>query len=230
MNSLDSAKILGQVLADTYVLLVKTQNVHWNVSGRSFVGIHTLSEQQYNELFAAIDVIAERIRALGQTAPGSLAEFSKLARIGDGMTARTDDEMAGALLKANRAMSASLREAVESTGELGDDATQDLLIERLNAHDKAAWMWGAFLNETAPVKQTALDEVKQTSAEPKKKSAVKPKKSTAGETAVEEAKEQVAKEPKASTKSESSKSSKPKDESDRDSGRRRLFSGSRVSG
>ncbi len=231
MNSNDAAKILGQVLADSYVLLLKTQSVHWNVSGRGFVGIHTLTEQQYNELFAAIDEIAERIRALGYVSPGSLKEFSQITRLTDGVKGTTDEDMVRELVKAHRAMSASLREAIDAIDDLDDDATEDLLIARLQVHDKATWMWSAFLGELQPVKETTVDEAKS-EADAKRPSSAKSKKSAAGETAVDEAKEQVAKETKDSKsdrKSDSSGRSAKKSEPE-ESGRRRLFSGTRVSG
>ena len=131
---------LKKVLADTYGLMVKTQNYHWNVEGPNFPGLHALFMTQYNELFLAVDVVAERIRALGEKAPGGYSEFAKLSKINDGNGEYDSDQMVKDLYDANLIVLASIRKALAAAEKAGDDATLDLLTQRIGVHDKAAWM------------------------------------------------------------------------------------------
>ncbi|MBX3113269.1 MAG: DNA starvation/stationary phase protection protein [Fimbriimonadaceae bacterium] len=164
MNNRAAAESLSKVLADTYVLMLKTQNVHWHVVGASFVGIHKLSEEQYNELFMAVDEIAERIRALGATAPGSMAEYLKLARIKEGLNGNDDAAMVQALVDANQEMAKLLRKEIDTMDDLDDYGSEDMLIARLQVHEKVAWMWDSMLGQMG-AKKTALEEVKEKQAE-----------------------------------------------------------------
>jgi starvation-inducible DNA-binding protein len=135
------AKGLSQVLADTYMLYLKTHAYHWNVTGPLFSSLHQLFETQYNELHDAADTVAERIRALGRFAPGSYASFSRLASIKE-----DNDEIPAAmtmvvnLAMGHEALGRTLRAAFKAAETGGDQATMDLLIGRMEASDKAAWM------------------------------------------------------------------------------------------
>ena len=135
------AKSLSQVLADTYVLYLKTHAYHWNVTGPLFSSLHTLFEAQYNDLHEAADALAERIRALGRFAPGSSALFSRLASIKE-----DNDEVPAAmnmianLVMGHEALGRTLRSAFKVAESGGDQATMDMLIGRMEASDKAAWM------------------------------------------------------------------------------------------
>jgi starvation-inducible DNA-binding protein len=135
------SKALSQVLADTYVLYLKTHAYHWNVTGPLFASLHTMFETQYNELHYAADAIAERIRALGRFAPGSYAAFTRLASIKE-----NNDEVPAAmtmianLVMGHEAVGRTLRSAFKIAEAGGDQPTMDMLIGRMEASDKAAWM------------------------------------------------------------------------------------------
>ncbi|PPD30126.1 MAG: DNA starvation/stationary phase protection protein [Hyphomicrobium sp.] len=132
---------LGVVLASAYVLQLKTQNFHWNVTGPSFGPLHELFGAQYTEMAAAIDEIAERIRALGETTPGSFAQFGKLSIVADAPAAPPGYEaMIAALAKDHETLSRVCRETGSFADDAADPATGDLMNGRIAAHDKAAWM------------------------------------------------------------------------------------------
>ncbi|MBM3618809.1 MAG: DNA starvation/stationary phase protection protein [Alphaproteobacteria bacterium] len=132
---------LKHSLADSYTLFLKTQNYHWNVTGPNFRGLHLLFEEQYNDLFAAIDEIAERIRALGEHAPGSFKAFSKLSGIKEAADeSPTPAAMVKELAKDQDTLLATLGKAIEAAQKAGDEATADLLIGRVAAHEKNRWM------------------------------------------------------------------------------------------
>ena len=141
------SNILAQLLADTYVLQIKTQNFHWNVHGVDFAGHHAFFETQYTELQAAVDEIAERLRMIGSAAPGSLEQFLNLKRLpeADG-NARDAHSMMGALYIDHSTMIQFLREGIKTICEKDDEGTTDLLIQRLRAHEKFAWMLHASIN------------------------------------------------------------------------------------
>jgi len=143
LKSLNAA--LAKVLADTFTLFVKTQGYHWNVTGPHFRSLHLLLEEQYNELHGAADLLAERMRALGATAPGSFAEFTELASIKDHVP--TDDAMTMVrnLVADNEELSRTLRPLVDTAEDANDGATADLFNARLAAHEKAAWMLRSYL-------------------------------------------------------------------------------------
>lgn len=131
---------LKKVLADTYALLLKTQYYHWNVEGENFNGLHKLFEQQYNEIFQAVDVIAERLRALGEKAPGTFAQFTKLRSIADGDDSLDSAGMVKDLFKSNQQVLATIDDARKKAEKADDQATVDLYNQRTAAHDKASWM------------------------------------------------------------------------------------------
>lgn len=141
---------LSRVLADTYVLMLKTQSVHWNVVGGDFWDVHLLSETQYGELFDAVDELAERIRALGGVAPGTMKEFLTLSRISEGGGDASVSACVAALAEANAQMATLLRKEIRLVGDLGEVGTEDTYVARLKAHEKASWMWKAMGGKSQP--------------------------------------------------------------------------------
>lgn len=134
------AKALGPVLADSYQLFIKTQGVHWNVSGANFYGLHKLTQSQYEDLYAAVDVIAERIRALGQPAPASYTSYGEMSCIKDEESDGSPDDQVGMLIRDNGLLCETLRSALK-TAEVNDDVvTADLLTTRLARHEQNGWM------------------------------------------------------------------------------------------
>lgn len=134
------ADALSKVLADTYMLYLKTHNYHWNVTGELFHSLHEQFEEQYNELATAVDEIAERIRALGYRAPGTFSEFSKLTSIAEETEEPEALEMVRRLALGNEQVLRTAREALEPAKAAEDEATVDLLTQRLHVHSKTAWM------------------------------------------------------------------------------------------
>jgi starvation-inducible DNA-binding protein len=134
------AYALSRVLADSYVLYLKTQNYHWNVTGKLFYPLHNLFEEQYTELAEAIDQIAERIRALGFRAPGTFMEYRELTSIEEDAGQPDALEMVRRLVLANEQLLRTAREALKPAQKGEDEATVDLLTQRLNTHSKTAWM------------------------------------------------------------------------------------------
>ena len=143
------AKALSHVLADTYVLYLKTHAYHWNVTGPLFASLHTMFETQYNELHDAADTLAERIRALGRYAPGSYASFTRLASIKeDNDEVPVAMSMIANLVMGHEAVGGTLRAAFKVAESGGDQATMDMLIGRMEASDKAAWMLRSHLESS----------------------------------------------------------------------------------
>ncbi|MCC7096243.1 MAG: DNA starvation/stationary phase protection protein [Thermomonas sp.] len=144
----DIAAGLAHVLADAYTLYLKTHNFHWNVTGPMFNTLHTMFETQYTEQWAALDAIAERIRALGFNAPGSYAEFARLTTIREepGMTAAPAwHDMVQQLVDGNEALCRTARVALDVADDADDAPTEDLLTQRLQTHEKYAWMLRSML-------------------------------------------------------------------------------------
>jgi starvation-inducible DNA-binding protein len=133
-------KELNKLLADSYLLYLKTQNYHWNVTGQMFQSLHMLFETQYTEQSKAIDIIAERIRALGEFAPGSFAAFSKLSSIKEESAIPNAQEMIHNLVHANETVVTTARGIIALADECEDEVTTDLMIERMQVHEKNAWM------------------------------------------------------------------------------------------
>jgi starvation-inducible DNA-binding protein len=144
-NNAPVVTALEKALADTYALAIKTQNYHWNVTGADFFQLHGMFEEQYADLSAAADELAERIRALGHRAPGGLKAFQDLTQIEDGDGSSAALEMVKQLAGDHQIVSSLLKRGVEAAEEAGDVATADMLTGRITVHDKAAWM----LNATA---------------------------------------------------------------------------------
>lgn len=143
----DIATALNKVLADSYALYLKTHGFHWNVRGPNFQSLHVLLEGQYQEEWTALDAIAERIRALGHLAPQGYAAFGNLSSIKDGDADQDWEGMFKELKADNETVIATLRAAFPTADEAGDEATADLLTQRLQAHEKHAWMIRATLGD-----------------------------------------------------------------------------------
>lgn len=142
------AKELSKVLADSFTLYLQTHNFHWNVTGPMFNSLHVMFETQYTEQWGALDEIAERIRALGFNAPGSYGEFTRLSSIAE--EARATDtadwrEMVRQLVAGNEAVCRTARKALDVADDADDEPTEDLLIQRLQTHEKYAWMLRSLL-------------------------------------------------------------------------------------
>ena len=138
------ANLLG-VLADSHVLMVKTQGYHWNVVGPLFVSLHQLTEQHYRNLFGAIDEIAERIRALGYPAPGSMADMIAHSALSEESGHPTAEEKVQNLMRDHETVARRLRDAVAAAGDLRDAATAEIMTQRLRFHEKAIWMLRAIV-------------------------------------------------------------------------------------
>lgn len=134
------AQELTKVLADSYALYMKTHGYHWNVRGPEFFSYHNLLELQYREIWAALDDIAERIRALGELAPQGYATFANLTSIKDGDPEKDAPEMLKELMRDHETVIGTARAALDAADEAGDEASVDLMTQRLAAHEKAAWM------------------------------------------------------------------------------------------
>jgi starvation-inducible DNA-binding protein len=139
------AEGLSKVLADSYTLYLKTHNFHWNVKGPLFNTLHLMFEGQYVELAGAVDVIAERIRALGYPAPGSYKEFSKLTSIDEAVGSHTAEEMIRQLVEGNEAVTRTARSVFPVVDAAADEPTADLLTQRMQLHEKNAWMLRSLL-------------------------------------------------------------------------------------
>jgi starvation-inducible DNA-binding protein len=137
---------LAALLADTYTLYLKTHNFHWNVTGPMFNTLHLMFEQQYTELATAVDLVAERIRSLGVRAPGSYAEFAKLASIQEAAGKPNAKQMIRQLVEGNEAVAKTARRVFPAAEKAGDEATADLLTQRLQTHEKTAWMLRSLLD------------------------------------------------------------------------------------
>ncbi|MEJ0099809.1 MAG: Dps family protein [Pseudomonadota bacterium] len=138
---------LGHLLADTYTLYLKTHNFHWNVTGPMFQTLHLMFETQYNELWLAVDVVAERIRSLGHPAPGTYDQLIKLSSIKDKPGVPKAREMIKQLVEGHEAVARTARKLFPSAEKASDEATADLLTQRIQLHEKTAWMLRALLEE-----------------------------------------------------------------------------------
>lgn len=141
------ANELSVLLADSYTLYLKTHNFHWNVTGPMFQTLHLMFEEHYTELAAAVDAIAERIRALGHHAPGSYAAFSRLSTISETEGVPKATEMVKLLVEGHEALVRTARKVLGVANEAGDDGTADLATQRLQIHEKTAWMLRSLLEE-----------------------------------------------------------------------------------
>jgi starvation-inducible DNA-binding protein len=139
------AEALSKLLADTYTLYLKTHNFHWNVTGPMFQTLHLMFESQYNELALAVDLIAERIRALGAPAPGSYREFARLSSIPEADGVRPAQEMIRQLVAGQEAVIRTARAAFPIVERANDQPSADLLTQRMQIHEKTAWMLRSLL-------------------------------------------------------------------------------------
>ena len=136
---------LSRLLADSYTLYLKTHNYHWNVTGPLFNTLHLMFEAQYTELATAVDEIAERIRALGHRAPGSYQEFAKLTQVVEDTAAPSAEQMIEQLVIGQETVVRTAREVFPLADDAGDEPTADLLTQRMNLHEKNAWMLRSML-------------------------------------------------------------------------------------
>ncbi|GAB4153248.1 MAG: Dps family protein [Sphingomonadales bacterium] len=136
---------LSKALADTYILRLRTQCVHWNIEGALFFSVHSLTETLYNELALAADELAERIRALGAKALGSYGAFAKLTAVDTGEVTGTDKAMVKALIKDNEAIVETLKLAIAAAEAVEDKPSEDMLIARRQSHEKTIWMLKAIV-------------------------------------------------------------------------------------
>lgn len=141
------AKGLSKFLADTYSLYLKTHNFHWNVTGPQFQTLHALFMTQYTELWNAVDDVAERIRSLGFPAPGTYREFSELTIIKEAKGVPKSTEMIRQLVEGHEACSRTAREVFSTADDANDQATLDLLTQRISLHEKTAWMLRSLLDK-----------------------------------------------------------------------------------
>lgn len=136
---------LSRLLADTYTLYLKTHNYHWNVTGPMFTTLHSMFEQQYQELALAVDEIAERIRALGIFAPGSYSRFQELTRIDEETRVPSAQEMIRQLVLGQETVVRTARDIFPVIEAAHDEPTADLLTNRMQTHEKTAWMLRSLL-------------------------------------------------------------------------------------
>jgi starvation-inducible DNA-binding protein len=139
------AEGLSRLLADTYTLYLKTHNFHWNVTGPMFNTLHLMFEQQYTELALAVDLIAERIRALGFPAPGSYGQYAKLSSIKEEDGVPAANEMIRQLVAGQEAVVRTARHVFPTVDKANDEPTADLLTQRMQVHEKNAWMLRSLL-------------------------------------------------------------------------------------
>ena len=136
---------VSKLLADTYTLYLKTHHFHWNVTGPMFQTLHLMFEQQYNELWTAVDLIAERIRALDAFAPGTYSEFSALSSIKEDKGNLKATAMVRSLVSGHEAVIRTARSIFPVAEAAGDQVTMDLLTQRMQIHEKTAWMLRSLL-------------------------------------------------------------------------------------
>jgi starvation-inducible DNA-binding protein len=136
----ECAEVLSNVLADTFLLYLKTLNFHWNVKGPQFISLHKMFEEQYRDFWSALDDIAERIRTLDQPASGTTAKFKQLAEIWEKDSLSAAMDMPSELGSDNEAAVRTIRTALSTAQDAGDEATAGLLTDRLTYHEKQVWM------------------------------------------------------------------------------------------
>ena len=144
-NRKEVAHGLSKLLADSYTLYLKTHNFHWNVEGPMFQTLHVMFMQQYTEMWNALDIIAERIRSLGHYAPGTYAEFVKLSSIKEPKSVPKAIKMIEELISGHEAVIKTARSIFEAAEKAKDQTTMDVLTQRLDVHEKTAWMLRSLL-------------------------------------------------------------------------------------
>jgi starvation-inducible DNA-binding protein len=136
---------MSRLLADTYILYLKTHNFHWNVKGPMFQTLHLMFEEQYTELALAVDEIAERIRALGERAPGTYAEYMEMGTIKETSGVPSAEEMIELLVQGQESVIKTARKLFPLAEEAGDEVSADLATARMTIHEKRAWMLRSLL-------------------------------------------------------------------------------------
>jgi starvation-inducible DNA-binding protein len=139
---------LSHLLADTYTLYLKTHNYHWNVTGPMFNTLHLMFMEQYTEMWNAVDAIAERIRALGFPAPGTYSEFARLSSISEESELPDAMTMVANLVKGHEAVVRTARRVVKMADDVDDQSTEDVVTQRLQIHEKMAWMLRSLLTDS----------------------------------------------------------------------------------
>ena len=139
------AEGLSRLLADNFALYLKTHNFHWNVKGPMFQTLHVMFEQQYNELWLALDAIAERIRALGFPAPGTTSQLASLSSIPETEGVPDAKDMVRLLVEGHEAVARTARKIFPAVEKASDEPSADLLTQRLQVHEKTAWMLRSLL-------------------------------------------------------------------------------------
>jgi starvation-inducible DNA-binding protein len=139
---------LSSVLADSFVLYLKTHNYHWNVTGPMFQTLHIMFMDQYTELWNALDVIAERIRSLGFKAPGTFKEFIKLSSMKEGDSSKNADGMIRDIIEGQDAVTRACRAALAVANKVDDQPTVDVMVQRLQIHEKNAWMLRSLIDNS----------------------------------------------------------------------------------
>lgn len=140
MSNENVVKNLKVLLADSYMLMLKTHNYHWNVTGPQFHAVHGLFEGQYTELFEAVDEVAERIRMLGEKTPGTFKAYAEVTSIKDGNENASMADMLKEILADQSKLVASAKAVLEAAQEAGDEVSADLAIQRMASHEKTVWM------------------------------------------------------------------------------------------
>lgn len=141
------AKELSKFLANSYILYLKTHNFHWNVKGPMFQTLHVMFEEHYTDLAMAVDEIAERIRALGEPAPGTYAEYMEMGSIKETTGVPRAEEMVKLLVEGHEAVIRSARDVISIASDAGDESTADLATGRMKLHEKTAWMLRSLLED-----------------------------------------------------------------------------------
>ena len=141
------AKGLSRLLADTYVVYLKTHNFHWNVEGPMFQTLHLMFMDQYTETWNAIDLVAERIRSLGHYAPGTYREYLELARVKETPGVPKAGQMVKLLIEGQEAVVKTARSVFPAVERANDEPTADLLTQRMQVHEKTAWMLRSLLEQ-----------------------------------------------------------------------------------
>lgn len=141
------AKGLARLLADEYTLYLKTHNFHWNVTGPMFNTLHLMFEQHYTEAATAVDEVAERIRALGEPAPGSYKQFAELSSVREETGIPRTEDMIRQLVEGHETVVRTAREVFPLAEDAADEPTADLLTQRMQVHEKTAWMLRSLLEK-----------------------------------------------------------------------------------
>lgn len=131
---------LKNLLSETYILMLKSQNYHWNVTGGNFHALHVMFQEHYENMFQAVDELAERIRAVGAVSPGTFKQFQSLSQIDSEAVQTKDREMIISLIEDHKRLVETAKKVVEEAQKDQDDATMDMAIERIQTHEKYIWM------------------------------------------------------------------------------------------